>query len=50
MDNGKDTIGSDFHIPYNNPRYTTLWFKVLKSLKPDVVAILGDLDDVVFRC
>lgn len=41
----KVLFGSDFHIPYNNPRYTDLWFKVLKSLKPSTVAILGDLDD-----
>ena len=38
-------IGSDFHIPYENPRYMGLWWKVMKSFKPDVVDILGDLDD-----
>lgn len=41
----KILFGSDFHIPYHNKRYMELWFKVLKSFKPDTVAILGDLDD-----
>lgn len=38
-------IGSDFHIPYQNPRYVDLWWKVMKWLKPDVVDYLGDIDD-----
>lgn len=38
-------IGSDFHIPYENPRYMDLWWQVQKWFKPDVVDILGDLDD-----
>jgi len=41
----KILFGSDFHIPYHNKRYMDLWMKVLKSFKPDTVAILGDLDD-----
>lgn len=41
----KVLFGSDFHIPYHNVRYMNLWMKVMKSFKPDTVAILGDLDD-----
>lgn len=41
----KVLFGSDFHIPYHDKRYMDLWFKVAKSFKPEVVAILGDLDD-----
>lgn len=38
-------FGSDFHIPYHDKRKLNLWWKVMKSFKPDTVAILGDLDD-----
>jgi hypothetical protein len=38
-------LGSDFHIPFHNSRYVDLWFKVMKSFKPDVVDYLGDIDD-----
>lgn len=38
-------IGSDFHIPYDNPRYVDLWFRVQKWFNPDVVDLLGDIDD-----
>jgi hypothetical protein len=38
-------IGSDFHIPYEHPRYIDLWWQVMKWFEPDVVDILGDLDD-----
>lgn len=44
----KVLFGSDFHIPYHNVRYMNLWMKVMKSFKPDTVAILGDLDDAKF--
>ena len=38
-------IGSDFHIPYENKRYMDLWWRVQKWMNPDVIDILGDLDD-----
>ena len=36
---------SDLHIPYHNKRYLSMWFDVIRWWKPDVVDILGDLDD-----
>jgi hypothetical protein len=41
----KWAISSDQQIPYHDPRAIELWFKVLKSFKPDVVDYLGDTDD-----
>lgn len=38
-------LGSDFHFPYQEPRYVDLWFKVMKWFKPDVVDYLGDISD-----
>lgn len=38
-------IGSDFHIPYENPRYMDIWWQVMDWFEPDVIDILGDLDD-----
>jgi len=38
-------MGSDFHLPYHDPRYVALWFKVMKAYKPDVVDYLGDISD-----
>lgn len=38
-------IGSDFHIPYENPKYMSLWWQVMEWFQPDVIDILGDLDD-----
>lgn len=38
-------IGSDFHIPFHSKRYLDMWLDVAKWMKPDVVDILGDLDD-----
>lgn len=38
-------IGSDFHIPYENKRYMKIWWDVMEWFNPDVVDILGDLDD-----
>jgi len=38
-------LGSDFHIPYENPRYVSLWWQVMEWFEPDVIDILGDLDD-----
>ena len=36
---------SDIHIPYHNKRYLDMWFEVNKWWKPDVIDIVGDLDD-----
>lgn len=41
----KWALVSDIHIPYHNERYLTGWFNFIKWWKPDVVDILGDLDD-----
>ena len=41
----KWAISSDQQIPYHDPRALELWFKVLRSFKPDVVDYLGDTDD-----
>lgn len=38
-------LGSDFHIPYENPKYMSLWWQVMEWFQPDVIDILGDLDD-----
>lgn len=38
-------LGSDFHIPYENPRYMKIWWDVMDWFAPDVVEIVGDLDD-----
>lgn len=38
-------LSSDQQIPYHDPRAIELWFKVMKSFKPDVVDYLGDTDD-----
>lgn len=38
-------LAGDFHIPFHNRRYLDLWFDVVKYWKPDVVDIVGDLDD-----
>lgn len=38
-------IGSDFHIPYENPQYMSIWWQVQEWFNPDVIDILGDLDD-----
>ena len=38
-------IGSDFHIPYENPRYMKIWWDVMDWFRPDVIDINGDLSD-----
>lgn len=38
-------IGSDFHIPYEDPTAMSIWWQVMEWFKPDVIDILGDLDD-----
>lgn len=41
----KALIASDFQFPFHDKRATNLWFKVLKSFKPDHVVLAGDIDD-----
>lgn len=36
---------SDLHIPFHNKRWVDMWLDVVRWYKPDVVDILGDLDD-----
>lgn len=36
---------SDLHIPFHNTRWVSMWLDVVRWFKPDVVDILGDLDD-----
>ena len=38
-------IASDFQIPYQDDRATKLFFNFMKWFKPDVVDLLGDIDD-----
>ena len=38
-------ISSDQQIPYHDPRMISLWFKVMKWFKPDVVDYVGDQSD-----
>lgn len=35
----------DLQIPYEDKRAVALWFKVMKSWKPDVIDVVGDIDD-----
>jgi hypothetical protein len=41
----KIALSSDQHFPAHDPRAIDLWFKVLKSFKPDIVDYLGDTSD-----
>lgn len=43
--NIKWLIASDTQIPYQDSRALSLLFKVIKSWKPDVIDLLGDIDD-----
>ena len=45
MSDFKWMLASDFHIPFHNKRWLDMWFDVVRHTKPDVVDILGDLDD-----
>jgi hypothetical protein len=36
---------SDIQFPLHDPRAVELWMKVLKTFKPDLVDLVGDLDD-----
>ena len=38
-------ISSDQQFPYQDDKMISLWFKVMKWFKPDVVDYLGDTDD-----
>lgn len=35
----------DLQIPYEDQRAVALWFKVMKSWKPDAIDLVGDIDD-----
>lgn len=35
----------DLQIPYEDPRAVALWFKVMKWWKPQVIDLVGDIDD-----
>lgn len=39
-------IVSDLQIPYQNDKYVELFFKVMDYIKPDVIDVLGDIDDL----
>jgi hypothetical protein len=41
----KWAIVGDLQIPYENQRAVALWFKVMKSWKPDAIDFVGDIDD-----
>lgn len=38
-------LGSDTQFPYHDPRAVELFFKVMKAWKPNVVDLVGDIDD-----
>ena len=38
-------LSSDQQIPYHDKRVIELWFKVMKSFKPDVIDYVGDTSD-----
>lgn len=38
-------LASDFHIPFHNVRWMDMWFDAIRWMRPDVIDILGDLDD-----
>lgn len=35
----------DLQIPYHDKRAVSLWFKAMKSWKPDIIDFVGDIDD-----
>lgn len=35
----------DLQLPYEDRRAVALWFKVMKSWKPDIIDFVGDIDD-----
>lgn len=43
--NFKWALVGDLQIPYEDSRAVSLWFKVMKSWKPDAIDIVGDIDD-----
>lgn len=45
MSDLKWMIVSDLHIPFHNVRHVNMWLDIVRWQKPDVVDILGDLDD-----
>lgn len=45
MSDIKWLFASDVHFPRHDPRLVSLWFDVLKWMKPQAVDLLGDIDD-----
>ena len=45
MSDIKWLFASDVHFPRHDPRLLSLWFDVLKYMKPQAVDLLGDIDD-----
>lgn len=45
MSDFKWMLASDLHIPYHNKRWVDGWLDAIRWWQPDVVDILGDLDD-----
>lgn len=45
MSDIKWLFASDIHFPRHDPRMVSLWFDVLRYLKPNAVDLLGDIDD-----
>lgn len=45
MSDLKWILASDFHIPFHNVRHVNMWLDIVRWMKPDVIDILGDLDD-----
>lgn len=41
----KVLLSSDQHFPFHDRRAISLWFKIVKSFRPDQVCYLGDTDD-----
>lgn len=41
----KWALVGDLQIPYEDKRAVALWFKVMKSWKPDAIDVLGDISD-----
>lgn len=41
----KWALVGDLQIPYEDKRAVALWFKVMKSWRPDAIDIVGDIDD-----
>lgn len=45
MSDQKWLIGSDFHFPYHDRRALDIWMRTVKMWKPDIIDLVGDIDD-----